>query len=59
MSRGCEVRLVRRPVGWPVLEDFELAAIDVRDPADGEVLVRNRLLSVDPYMCGRMSDAPI
>jgi NADPH-dependent curcumin reductase CurA len=50
-----EIRLVRRPVGEPVAEDFELAVREL-SPGEGEVLVRNRYMSVDPYMRGRMSD---
>ncbi len=52
-----EIRLASRPQGMPREEDFELAEVDVADPADGEVLIRNELMSVDPYMRGRMSDA--
>src|SRR3954447_2320763 len=52
-----EIRLARRPVGEPVLEDFELATREL-SPADGQVLVRNAFMSVDPYMRGRMSDRP-
>jgi NADPH-dependent curcumin reductase CurA len=52
-----EWRLVRRPHGWPVAEDFELAETDVPQPRDGQVLVRNLVMSVDPYMRGRMNDA--
>ena len=37
--------------------DFEVAEVRVRDPGDGEVLVRNAYLSVDPYMRARMSEA--
>src|SRR3712207_4353920 len=51
-----EVRLARRPQGEPVPEDFELAEAEVRPPADGELLVRNTWMSVDPYMRGRMND---
>src|SRR3954463_1534933 len=50
-----EIHLARRPVGEPVPEDFELATVEVDD---GEVVVRNTVMSVDPYMRGRMSDAP-
>ena len=50
-----EIRLARRPVGEPVAEDFELAVREL-SPGQGEVLVRNRYMSVDPYMRGRMSD---
>src|SRR5688572_20394055 len=49
-----EIRLARPPHGEPVAEDFELA-VRALDPADG-VLVRNRWMSVDPYMRGRMND---
>jgi NADPH-dependent curcumin reductase CurA len=49
-----EIRLARRPVGEPVPDDFELATVDV---GDGDVVVRNTVMSVDPYMRGRMSDA--
>jgi hypothetical protein len=41
----------------PREEDFEVAEVEVGEPADGEVLIRNELMSVDPYMRGRMSDA--
>jgi NADPH-dependent curcumin reductase CurA len=53
---GREVRLVRRPVGEPVPEDFELAETEFAAPAEGRILVRNSWLSVDPYMRGRMND---
>ncbi len=55
--RGRGVRLVTRPKGEPTPADFELVEVEVPEPADGEVLVRNRFLSVDPYMRGRMNDA--
>lgn len=54
MSR--EVRLVRRPTGLPVDDDFEIAEVKVPEPDAGEVTVQNRMLSVDPYMRGRMND---
>ncbi|MEZ7007163.1 NADP-dependent oxidoreductase [Streptomyces sp. AD55] len=52
-----EWHLVSRPVGWPEPEDFALVETEVPVPAEGQVLVRNRYLSVDPYMRGRMSAA--
>ncbi|HEU4675076.1 MAG TPA: NADP-dependent oxidoreductase [Motilibacteraceae bacterium] len=52
-----EVRLVSRPVGWPTPENFELAASEVPELADGQIRVRNVVMSVDPYMRGRMSAA--
>jgi NADPH-dependent curcumin reductase CurA len=39
-----------------VPENFELARVEVDPPADGQVLVRNLCMSVDPYMRGRMND---
>jgi NADPH-dependent curcumin reductase CurA len=53
---GQEVRLASRPVGTPKPANFELATVPVGDPADGQILVRNKFLSVDPYMRGRMKD---
>jgi hypothetical protein len=52
-----QVLLRRRPVGAPVPEDFEIAETPVPGPGPGEVLVRARYLSLDPYMRGRMSEA--
>lgn len=55
-SRSREVRLARRPNGWPTPSDFELAETELPELEDGEVLVRNLYMSVDPYMRGRMND---
>jgi hypothetical protein len=52
-----EIRLAARPKGWPTLETFALATVDLPPLRDGDVLVRNRFMSVDPYMRGRMNDA--
>lgn len=52
-----EWRLASRPTGWPTAENFELAESSVPDLADGQLRVRNVVLSVDPYMRGRMSAA--
>ena len=49
--------LARRPTGMPVDADFRLMESPVPVPATGEVLLRSRYLSVDPYMRGRMSAA--
>ncbi len=55
---GREVQLVARPVGEPKPTDFALVERPVPVPVDGQVLVRNLFLSVDPYMRGRMRDVP-
>ncbi len=51
--KGREIRLTARPVGEPKPTDFELAEVEV---PDGEVVVHNLVMSVDPYMRGRMND---
>ena len=51
-----EIRLAARPAGMPTDATFELASVDVAEPADGQVLVQNLVMSVDPYMRGRMND---
>jgi NADPH-dependent curcumin reductase len=50
--------LVRRPQGEPTPDDFRLEEGPVPEPAANQVLLRTRYLSLDPYMRGRMSDAP-
>ncbi|MEU5362598.1 NADP-dependent oxidoreductase [Streptomyces sp. NPDC005925] len=52
-----EWHLLSRPVGRPTPADFALVESEVPAPGDGQVLVRNQYLSVDPYMRGRMSAA--
>ena len=50
--------LASRPAGEPAAENFRLEDFPVPTPRDGEVLLRTLWLSLDPYMRGRMSDAP-
>ncbi len=47
---------MKRPQGLPTMDDFELRAIELPALEDGMIRVRNRWLSVDPYMRGRMND---
>src|SRR5687767_15427543 len=49
--------LASRPEGWVREENFRLETSPVPALQDGEVLVKNLWLSLDPYMRGRMSDA--
>ena len=51
------ILLVSRPEGWPTEANFRLEAVPVPTPADGQFLVRNHWLSLDPYMRGRMDAA--
>jgi NADPH-dependent curcumin reductase CurA len=52
-----EIRLASRPEGRPTHDNFELAEVPLPEPGEGQALVRNEYLSVDPYMRGRMRDA--
>jgi NADPH-dependent curcumin reductase len=51
------VLFASRPSGWVAENNFKIEDALVPKPADGEVLVKNLWLSLDPYMRGRMSDA--
>jgi NADPH-dependent curcumin reductase CurA len=55
--RNKRVLLASRPSGWVSEADFRVEEAPLPQPAQGEVLVRNLWLSLDPYMRGRMSDA--
>jgi NADPH-dependent curcumin reductase CurA len=50
--------LASRPDGQPSASNFRLEDSPIPVPAPGEVLLRTVYLSLDPYMRGRMSDAP-
>jgi NADPH-dependent curcumin reductase CurA len=56
MMTSSEIHLASRPKGWPTPDNFSLVRTDVPSPSDGQVLVRNLFMSVDPYMRGRMND---
>ncbi|MET7750009.1 NADP-dependent oxidoreductase [Micromonospora sp. NPDC005367] len=51
-----EIHLASRPQGWPTAENFRLVETEVPKAGPGQLLVRNRYMSVDPYMRGRMND---
>ena len=48
--------LASRPKGWVTEENFRLETAPLPAPGEGEVLVKNLWLSLDPYMRGRMDD---
>jgi hypothetical protein len=50
--------LASRPLGEPKLSDFRIESIAMVEPGPDQVLLRTLWLSLDPYMRGRMSDAP-
>ena len=50
-----QVRLKARPDGIPQAEHFEIVETAIPRPRDGQVLVRNEFLSVEPAMRGWVS----
>jgi NADPH-dependent curcumin reductase CurA len=50
-----EWQLAARPHGEPAPEDFRLVERERPDPGEGQVVVRMLVMSVDPYMRGRMN----
>ena len=55
--RNRRVVLASRPSGWVSEANFRIEEGPLPEPAQGEILVKNLWLSLDPYMRGRMSDA--
>ena len=51
-----QIILASRPTGEPSVDNFRLVETPVGELAEGEVLVRNHFLSLDPYMRGRMNE---
>lgn len=51
-----QIRLAARPVGLPKRSDFEIVEEPVDEPGEGEVLVRQLYLSLDPAIRGWMAD---
>ncbi len=56
MPKSREIHLVARPEGLPGEEDFGVVEVVVPDAGDGEVLVENHYMSVDPAMRPRLTD---
>ena len=57
MTTNQQIHLVSRPQGEATADNFKLVDSPVPAITDGQVLVRNHYLSLDPYMRGRMNDA--
>jgi NADPH-dependent curcumin reductase CurA len=55
MPKSREVHLIQRPTDAPTPDDFALVERDVADAGDGEVLVENLYMSVDPAMRPRLT----
>lgn len=52
-----QIVLAARPKGLPVSDDFRMEQIDLLPLQAGQLLLKGRYYSVDPYMRGRMNDA--
>jgi NADPH-dependent curcumin reductase CurA len=53
--RSREVHLIERPQGMPTLAQFRIVETDVSEPAEGQLLVENIYMSVDPAMRPRLA----
>jgi NADPH-dependent curcumin reductase CurA len=51
-----QIHLASRPTGWPTHDDFREVEVALPELEPGQVRVRNEVLSVDPYMRGRMNE---
>jgi hypothetical protein len=58
VTTGKRILLASRPVGEPKESDLRIEEMPVPAPGPGAMLLRTLWLSLDPYMRGRMSDAP-
>jgi NADPH-dependent curcumin reductase CurA len=56
MTTALEIHLAARPSGRPTGDNFAFVEAEVPKPEPGQILVRNLVMSVDPYMRGRMND---
>ncbi len=56
-DKNMQVLLANRPVGWVQETDFNIVETEIPTPGEGQLLVKNLYLSLDPYMRGRMNDS--
>ena len=54
--QATEIRLASRPKGFPTSENFDIVETEIPAAGEGQILVRNLVMSVDPAMRGRMND---
>lgn len=57
MPSNTQILLASRPEGWVSEADFKIVTTPIPSPKEGEFLVRNLYLSLDPYMRGRIGAA--
>jgi NADPH-dependent curcumin reductase CurA len=55
-TQATEIRLASRPDGFPTHDNFDIVDTEIPSPGEGQILVRNLVMSVDPAMRGRMRD---
>lgn len=58
MTTSTQITLAKRPVGEPGDDVYEARRVELPALQEGQLLLRVVYLSLDPYMRGRMSDAP-
>ena len=58
MTTTKTINLKNRPKGSPTITDFDFTTAEISELKEGEVLLSTLYVSVDPYLRGRMSDAP-
>jgi NADPH-dependent curcumin reductase CurA len=56
LIKNRRVLLASRPKGWVSEANFKVEEAPLGSPGEGEVLVKNLWLSLDPYMRGRMNE---
>ncbi|MGK0366065.1 MAG: NADPH-dependent curcumin reductase CurA [Saprospiraceae bacterium] len=52
-----QIKLAQRPVGLPTADTFNIEKNPIPVPAEGEVLLKTKYISLDPAMRGWMNDA--
>jgi NADPH-dependent curcumin reductase len=57
-NKNRRIVLAARPKGEPADTDFRMESVDIPAPAEGQLLLRNLFISLDPYMRGRMNAGP-
>lgn len=57
MTVNKQILLASRPEGEATVDNFKLVEAPLPELQDGQVLVRNHWLSLDPYMRGRMNES--
>ena len=53
--RSREVHLIERPQGLPTPAQFRIVETEVAEPGEGQLLVQNIYMSVDPAMRPRLA----